>query len=203
MKKNDVKIILLVCIIVILIIGVCIIISNHNTSQTPITPPIEAENSLSITPSTETGTYNNVDVVIKDYTIKINSSKIGHPSSNSYFSTSFTITHTDGSTYNYIVNFADIILSSENANLKPNFEIFDQGNITINNKDFKYYIDHSAWNSLLYYTLPDKKGTLVIELRGSNIFSADGVQVKTLARINKEVLSSKELAGILNFSVNK
>ena len=49
----------------------------------------------------------------------------------------------------------------------------------------------------------DKKGTLVIELRGSNIFSADGVQVKTLARINKEVLSSKELAGILNFSVNK
>lgn len=191
MKKNYFKIFLLVCIIIILIVGVCIFISNSNTSQSPITPP------------TEIRTYKNVSVAIKDYIIEINSSEVEYPSSDSYFNTSFAITHPDGSTYNYNVDFADIVLSSENANLKPNFEISDQGNITINNKDFKYYIDTSSWNSVLYYTLSDKKGTLVIEIHGGNIYSVDGVQAKTLASIDKKVLSSKELARILNFSVNK
>ena len=191
MKKNDFKIFLLVCIIIILIVGVCIFISNSNTSQSPMTPP------------TERRTYKNVSVAIKDYILEINSSEVGHPSSDSYFNSSFTITHTDGSIYNYNVDFADIILSTENVNLKPNFEISDQGNITINNKDFKYYIDTSSWNSVLYYTLSDKKGTLVIEIHGGNIYDVDGVQAKTLAFIDKEVLSSKELARILNFSVNK
>ena len=63
--------------------------------------------------------------------------------------------------------------------------------------------DDSTWNSILYYTLPDNKGCLAIKVTESHVFNADSDQVKTKASIDKELLCSKELAEIINFSVTK
>lgn len=183
MKSNNIKTILLICTITLAIAGSCIFISYRNYTK-----------------HLNTGSFNTLNITIDDYTIHINSKEKGHPAEESFFLTSFTIKHSDGLEYDYDVNYVDSIL---NLSPTPEFNISEQGNITINNKEFKYYVDDSTWNSILYYTLPDKKGCLAIKVTGRNVFNADGNQVKTKASIDKEVLSSKELAGIINFSVTK
>lgn len=58
-------------------------------------------------------------------------------------------------------------------------------------------------SQMLYYKISEGNEELIIEVRGSLVFDSEGNDVGRTALITKKVLESKELAGILNFTVNK
>ncbi len=186
MNKKSIKIIV-VLFIIIIIVGVGVFILNHKLA------------------SNETETFNKISITIKGYTVNINSKEVGHPSSESYFNTSFNIIDNNQYTNTYNVDFIDLKLDSENtSDGEINYDIARPEEVTINDKKFNYYLDDSdgnATSATLSYVIPD--GSLVIKVSGVSVFDSNGKQVKTSALVDKKVLESNELAEILNFTVNK
>ena len=192
MNKKKIEIIVILSVIIV-IFGVCIFVSKHNSKQIKVQNEIEDE----------TGAFNKMSIVINGYTININSKEVGHPSHESIFSTSFNIisNHKKNS---YTVDFVDLITASDNTN--NNGIVYDIAKpevIKINGKKFDYYLDESNCSATLYYIIPDGKGSLSIKVSGGSVFDSKGNLLDTLAPVNKKVLKSKELAGILNFTVSQ
>ena len=184
MNKKVIKIIVIL-VIIIVIIGLFILILNHKLFSNE--------------------TYNKTSITIKGYTIDINSKEVGNPSSESYFSTSFNIIDNNNYTNTYNVDFIDLSLNSEHTSSgEVVYDIVPPEEVTINGKKFDYYLNddiENATSATLHYIIPD--GALVIEVSGVGVFDSNGEQVKTSALVDEKVLKSKELAGILNFTVSK
>lgn len=175
-------------VIIIVAIGIYIIGKKDNLNE----------------PEPETGSFNNMSITVKGYTININSAETGHSSENSYFQTSFNIIDSDNNKRTYNVDFVKLYLSSDEISTEDMIDdIAKPEIITINGKTFEYYLDEYNHNATLYYQIPDKNGQLMIKVSGRDIFDHEGNQLKTLAPIDKEILESSQLAGILNFSVTK
>ena len=185
MNKKLLGIIGIICVIAIIVI-VCVVIKKQDSTQA------------------ETGAFNKMTITTKGYAIDINSKEVGHPSSGSLFSTSFDIVNKDKSSKTYFVNYAELKLASDSTfNDEIINDVAEQGEVTINGKKFNYSIGLSPSNAALYYQIPDGNGKLIITVKGGNVFDSEGNQAKTQASVDEEVLNSKELAGILNFSVSK
>ena len=150
----------------------------------------------------ETGAFNDMNFVIDDYTISIDSKEKGHPDVGSYFSTDITIEDDEGTESYYNIDFTDIIDSDEKP-YDSDFEVYEYGTILINGKKYKYYINNDGWNAVLCYLIPNEKKDLIIKINGSDVFDAEGNQAKHMAIIDEDVLNSEELAGVLNYSVAK
>lgn len=153
----------------------------------------------SCTEEEATGSFYNSTVTTNGYKININSTESGHPSGDSIFSTDFKIKKSDNSTNYYSVDYLGVELYSSNS--VPTVEYPNY--VTINGKKFGYYLNNMETLVKLYYELPDKNGNIVIQVNGSNCFDANGNQAKCLAPITENVLKSSELAGIINFTVEK
>ena len=177
--------ILLIVIVLIFIICTIFFVSKNNSINT------------------ENGSFNSIKVTIKDYTIDINSKETGHPNGSSYFNTSFTITEKNGTESDYEVDFLDIKSDSENDYIDFNYDTSKQSTVVINRKSFKSYIDNSQQNAILVYAIPGDNNNLIIKISGSDVFDSNGSELNNFATIDKSVLNSKELEGILNFSVSK
>lgn len=191
MKKNNFKIGSIIAVLVIIVIGI-IFISLSKTRNTPVPKP-DGE---------ETGSFNKVSFTIGDYTINLNSAESGHPEPGSYFSTSISIENNQKIESNYNIYFSDII-DSNTTPYGSDFNVYEEGNVSVNGKEYKYYIDNSSWNAILCYTIPNENKELIIKINGSDVFNSDGVQLKHLATIDKEFLNSKELAEVLNYTITK
>ena len=193
MNQKLIKIIV-VLFIILVIVGVCIFIFNHK-----LTP-----DEKSTFNEYETGSFNKMRITIKGYTIDINSKEAGHPSKDSHFETSFDIIDNNHYTNTYNVDFIDLKLDSETSDDGIAYDIAKPEEVTINGKEFDYYLDDfdgNATSAELYYRIPD--GVLIIKVSGVMVFDSNGKLVKTSALVDREVLESNELAGILNFTVNK
>ena len=191
MKKNGVIIGIIVAILIIIVVGT-IFMNLNKTRNIPNTNPEGGE----------TGSFSKGSFTIDDYTINLNSAKDGHPQPNSYFSTSISIIDDEKIESNYNINFSDII-DSNTMPYDSNFNVYEEDIVSINGKDYKYYINNSAWNAILCYTIPNENKDLIIKINGGDVFSSDGVQLKHLAHIDKEFLNSKELAEVLNYTITK
>lgn len=178
------KIILIIVVLlaIIAIAGACIFVFNTNPNQN--------ENSNEIT---ETGAFNGTTILINGYKVNIDSKEVGHPSGESYFKTSFDMI--DNNQYKSTYN-VDFLVSNSTSNNSSE-------EVTINGKKFNYQLDESKWNAILFYPIPGGNNQLVIKVTGSSVFDSNGNQAKHLATIDKEVLESNELAGIINFTVTK
>ncbi len=187
MNQKLIKIIVVLFVIIVVIVGVCAFIFNRESAPD------------------ETEELNKMSITIKGYTIDIASKEVGHSSSESYFSTSFNIIDDNNYTNTYNVEFVDLKLSSENtSDGSITYDIARPEEVTINGKEFNYYLDDSeeySTSATLYYIIPD--GSLTIKVYGGSVFDSNGDQLKRLAFVNKEVLESKELAEVLNFTIKK
>ncbi|MEE3343787.1 MAG: hypothetical protein VZS44_06835 [Bacilli bacterium] len=150
---------------------------------------------------------------IKQFNIEMNGYSIGISSrkdvtkiSSSSYETSFEIIDEDDHYRNlYKVNFANIELFDEN---KDDFidDIERPEVLNVDGKRFEYYFNKSVGfdnYATIYYILPDKKGRLVIEVVGTSIYTFSGEQIKTMPKVDKDVMESEELAIILNFTINQ
>ena len=222
-EKGNIKVSLGVLLFIILIAVIItavvtyFITKNNITNETKKTSETNTTNSITNTTNTvtnrtqnttnrieneveETGSFNHMEVTSEGYKIDINSSKKGHPVSGSLFTTSFEIENDDETTYNYRVDYEDIHVYPEGTVLdRVPFET-----IKINDKKFDYTIEEGRTVAHLTYWIPgDDLAEVNITLRGQNCFAKDGTQIKMMAPITEEVLSSKELAGILDFTVEE
>ena len=143
----------------------------------------------------ETGSAKNLLITKNGFSLDIKSSKFGHPRKDSLFETSFEITDNDKNKNDYTVSYIDINADS------ISIEYLEK--ITINKKEYGYYIDESISEATLYYQNSDIGCNVIIKVKGGDIFNAEGKALDTQAKVNKEVLESKELSGILNYKVNK
>ena len=174
-----------IIIIIFVIVGILLYNQKHNSIQNGIDG------------------FNKKSISIKGYTININSKKVGNSSDKSYFNTSFDIKDNDKKINKYNVDFVDLELFSDSDNDGIIYDVERPEEVTINDKKYEYYLSNYNLNATLYYRLPDGKGRLIIEVRGGNVFDSRGEQLKKLAVVDNKVLESKELAEILDFSVNK
>ena len=150
----------------------------------------------------ETGAFKDMTVESNGYKININSKKPGHPEAGSLFTTSFDIEHDNGDTrYTYRLDYNKVITYQDGTILdrKP-FKT-----IEINNKKFDYVTDEEGSTKLhLSYWLPgDEMAELDIVITGMSAFNKDGTQAKFMPQVDEDVLKSKELAEVLNFTVEK
>lgn len=185
MNKKNIKIIVGIFII-IAIIGVCVFL-KHNLTEG------------------DKGSFNKMSMTIKGYTIDINSKEAGHPSRESYFNTSFEIKDNNHNITMYDVDFIDLKLESEfTSDEGLLYDMAMHNEVKINDKKFNYYIetsDENVTSATLYYRISD--GALIIKVSGGPVYDSSEKLVKESAPVDKNVLESKELAKILNFTVNK
>lgn len=181
MKK---AIIIFIVILVIAIVTTAIILIKFHQSDSDV------------------GSFTQVRVYSEGYAIDITSSNSGHPDSskNSIFSSSFKVKDkTDKTENNYNVHYLKITSQDE---LNPDLDLTKK--ITINDKEFIYDIDElTMWSANLYYLIPDSNDVLTIEVDGGNVYDNMGHQAKTLAMTDLSLLNSKELAGIVKFTISK
>ena len=188
------KTIIILCVIlfIIVIIGLFYFIKK----KTPDENTIETNGTVSTSQN---------KINIKGYTIDINAKKKeeSEESNESFFTTSFEITNSDNGKAYYDVDFNNLILKSESKDDGINYDVKAPEVVTINGKEFEYYIDEFGLCATLYYQIPDKQGLLEIEVNGRNVYSSRGEQLKMRAVVDKSVIESQELAKVLDFSINK
>lgn len=200
MKNIGVIVLVIAAIAVIIVLGVSFVTLNSREDVAPDGEDIYSGSDIST--DGETGAFNDMSFVIDDYTISIDSEEVGHPGPESYFNTDITIENEEGTESDYIIDFSGIIDSKEKP-YDSDFDVYKDGTVTIAGKEYKYYIDNSAWKAILSYTIPNEKKDLIIEVNGSDVFDSEGNQAKHLATIDEDVLNSVELAGVLNYTVTK
>ena len=183
--KNKKLIIIILSVIAIILVGIIVWLlcfKGDNSS-------VEVQ---------DTGSFYSTTVTTNGYKIKIDSTESGHPVGDSIFSTSFKIVNSDKTRYYYSVEYVGIELYENGI---PT--VLHEGYVTINNKNFGYYLNEGNEKATLYYELPEKAGNLIIKVNGSTCFDEFGNTAKCLAPVSEKVLKSKELAGILNFEITK
>ncbi len=170
--------------LIIVIVIICILVLKYRTD------------------ANATGSFNKMSWVIDGYLVEINSENRGHPSGDSFFFTDFDIIDDENNKTYYFVDFIDDVkLSSESNELNDNILGIEE--IEINGKKYTYDLDDTNTKATLYYQLPDGKGQFIIEVTGSQTFDSEGNLREEVPVVNREVLESKELAGILNISISK
>ena len=199
MKKNGIIIGIILAILVIIIIAILFFMNRNKEEMVYDEDYISDEE---VEDEEETGAFNGMSVTIGDYIVNIDSEEVGHPETNSYFTTSVSTVNDEGIESYYTIKYLDIIDSNKTP-YDSKFEVFEEDTITINDEEYKYYIDRSGWNAILCYTIPGENKDLVININGGDVFASNGTQIKTMAIIDEEFLNSDELAGVLNFSIEK
>ena len=220
--KGKIKIklgtLLIIILIIIVITAVCtcfIIMKNRNeeepsnTTQLNTTPRNTTSNKNEISNTTnttgrdggETGAFKTMTLEKDGIKIKINSSEPGHPEPDSLFTTFFEIEHDDGSTWEYQVEYTDIVKYEKGI-------VFDRvpcDTFKINDKSFDCIIEENEYQKHLIYWIPggEQIACIDITIKGGDVFDKEGNQAKMQARVDEDVLKSKELAGILNFTVEE
>lgn len=201
------KIIIIGLIIIVAIGGYFLIKKNKNTGNgknSDSNTQIQANTEMGTLPST--GSFITMKIDVKGYNLEINSKKAGHPSKDVLFATSFNMKDSNMES-SYDVYYKELHLKSDKDE-KGNIieDISKPEMININGKKFEVYgigtLDEKDTVNL-YYLLPDQNGSLEIIVQGKNSFDSDGKILNKRPIVDKKVIESDELAGILNFSINK
>ena len=146
-----------------------------------------------------TGAFNHMKVTSEGYTIDINSEEVGHPDSKSLFRTGFEIEYEDGTTETFNVSYDEVFVYGKDAVLSTSL---DQP-ITIGGKKYSYTTENKHETVLKYHIEDENLAYLFIKVEGMETFDKDGNDTGKTPIIDKDVLESEELAGILNFEVEK
>ena len=146
-----------------------------------------------------TGAFNHMKVNSEGYTIDINSEEVGHPDSESLFRTGFEIEEEDGTTKTFDVSYEKIFVYGKGSTLPTTT---DQP-IKINGKECYYSTDKKHETKIRYHIKDENQAFLYIKVEGINIFDKDGNDTGKTPVVDKDILESEELAGILNFEVEK
>lgn len=157
------------------------------------------KNEIAVDNKVETGAFNNIKVESEGYTIDINSEEVGHPDSESLFKTHFEIENEDGTTETFSVSYEKVFVYGKDAKLSSNT---DQP-ITIDGKRYSYTTKDKHETTLKYHIEDENQAYLFIKVKGMDIFDEDGNDTGTTPIIDEDVLESEELAGLLNFEVEK
>ncbi len=146
-----------------------------------------------------TGAFNHMKVISEGYTIDINSEEVGHPDSKSLFRTGFEIENEDGTTETFNVSYDKVVVYGKDAVLSTSL---DQP-ITIGGKKYSYTTEDKHETVLKYHIEDENLAYLCIKVRGMEIFDKDGNDTGKTPIIDKDVLESEELGGILDLEVGK
>ena len=157
------------------------------------------KNEIAVDNKIETGAFNHMKVNSEGYTIDINSEEVGHPDSESLFRTGFEIEEEDGTTKTFDVSYEEIFVYGKGSTLPTTT---DQP-IKINGKECYYSTDKKHETKIRYHIKDENQAYLFIKVRGMETFDKDGNDTGKTPVIDKDVLESEELAGILNFEVEK
>lgn len=151
------------------------------------------------------GSWKNIEITKYGYTLKINSSELGHPepTRGAYiFSTKVDYEYSENNEIGKEVMIVDYInfLNSKENDILPNYDSMDE--VKINNNNFKYSIENSQAN--LYYIVDDDI-CFYIRLIRKMRFNKDGNFDDSVENLvfKKDLLQLKELCGVLNFSISK
>lgn len=146
-----------------------------------------------------TGAFNHMKVTSEGYTIDINSEEVGHPDSESLFRTGFEIEEEDGTTKTFDVSYEKIFVYGKGSTLPTTT---DQP-IKINGKECYYSTDKKHETKIRYHIKDENQAFLYIKVEGMNTFDKDGNDTGKTPVVDEDILESEELAGILNFEVEK
>ena len=205
MKEKALKIkfsiaLILIIIVLILIALLFIFIPKHNSSPSPDVN----QNSVDDSKIQSTGAFKNFEYGSDGYTINITSTEPGHPSGDAFFQASFNYTYEDKTSASFEVDYMNVQLYPDSSNNNGIIsDIVRPEEVIINNKTFYYYTNSAKDEANLYYVLPDSLGQLNIRVKGLQKYTSDGNYSSNSPIINKSVLESDALAGILSFTVSK
>ena len=182
------KLIALIGIIVVAIVAIAIAIvlinKNNKESDKPDKPDKPTEPA-------GTGSFKKSSYTSNGVSIEITSTEPGHPSGDAKFNVSIEIDKGENDDL-YDVSYFEVEDGlDENAT----------STVKINGKTFFYYIKEIGFNEAdLYYPIPKYQNKyLHIKVIGTFSFDDEGNMCKCIPMIDREVLTSDELAGVLNF----
>lgn len=179
MKKKPIIIVTIV-LIILCIIGIILFLNNGKSKK-------------------DTGAFYNTNFDINGYNIEISSKESGHPVSDSYFNTSFNITDSKKYIHSYEVDIIDLY-EIDKKDVKV-----DGSLVTINKKKYYYSIDNDTNTAIMehYTKVSGKRIVLKVKVTGMSVFDYMGNLTSEMSKIDDKVLSSEELASILNISLSK
>ncbi len=178
------KVVIIIVVILGLLIALIIKTVNNSRSEDPTTREEQKE----------TGAFKKAKYENNGVLVNITSTNAGHPENGSKFTTYFKIKNEDNGTENYRVDYLDVEEWQNNATSLQ---------VNINEKELIYFEGEGLSSVDMYYIIPDLENkALHIKVTGISIFDKNGQQCKCMPTIDKELLESKELAGILNFETS-
>lgn len=176
-----IRIVIAIVVILLLLIALIIKTVNNSSQQDP----------TNIEEPKETGTFTETSFISKGVNISIKSTEAGHPEDGTNFTANFSIKNEDGDKETYKVDYLNVEEWQEDTLSLT---------VNINKKEFIYLEEESLTTVDLYYIIPNYESmALHIKITGISIFDKNGQQCKCLPTVDKELLESKELAGIINF----
>ena len=184
-KKTWIIISIIEAIVIIILGAVILITSNKDDVENKKVEPKQEEKEI--------GAFNNMSFTENGIKVDITSTEVGHPDKDSRFSAYFTKETSDGGTEEFRVEYVEVKEWLNDATTLG---------VTINNKEYSYFIGEDKSTANLYYVIPNtNRMALHARVIGMNKFDASGEQCKCLPTIDEELLKSKEVAGILNYKI--
>ena len=182
------KIIALIGIIVVAILAIvmAIVLVNQNNKE-----PDKPEKPDKPTEPAGTGSFKKSSYTSNGVSIEITSTVAGHPSGDAKFQASIDIESDENVDY-FEISYLEV---------EDGLDEKATSTVKINGKTFFYYIKDIGLNEAdLYYPIPKYQNKyLHIRVVGTESFDSQGNQCKCFPIIDKEVLQSDEIAGIINF----